>query len=299
MIFLRPFFLSAIVTAAVTTLSPAQDAPQDLKLHWEPGQFYLQESDTDTTTFLTALGQKHDQKLRMRQTTSIRVTEAPGQSRKVEVTIDSLTGELLHDGLLNPFDASKIDDALPMLQKSIGHAAGKTFTLLYDDKDQFLSVQGISSFLNTKADEPDLKSIADAKQMATLYRRSLEMGLPKIPVRPGDKWISDQAIPFAEAGIVQIKLNAKFESIAEREGRRQAHISFEGTLETQPEADTKRAITFGPDSKVSGQVFFDLERRTISFSTLTSILNLLVEGKKLPVRQKVTTRLVAMKQTGK
>lgn len=299
MIPLRAPLVFVLVTVAMTSPGPGQDATQDLKLHWEPGQFYLQESDTDTTTFLTALGQKHDQKLRMRQTTSIRVTEAPGQSRKVEVTIDSLTGELLHDGLLNPFDASNIDDALPMLRKSIGHAAGKTFTLLYDDRDQFLSVQGISSFLNTKADEPDLKSIADAKQMATLYRRSLEMGLPKIPVRPGDKWISDEAIPFAEAGTVQVKLNAKFESIVEREGRPQAHISFEGSLVTQPDANTKRSITFGPDSKVSGQVYFDLERRTISLSTLASILNLQVEGKKLPVRQTVTTRLVAMKHTGK
>lgn len=299
MIITRSFFLLVLMTAAGISHSPAQDAPQELKLHWEPGQFYLQESDTDTTTFLTALGQKHDQKLRMRQITSIRVVETADRSREVKVNIDSLTGELLHDGLLNPFDSAKIEDALPLLQKSIGHAAGKNFTLLYDAKDEFQNVLDIHSFLDPKADEPSLKSIADAKQMATLYRRSLEMGLPKIPVRPGDKWISDEVVAFAEAGMVQVKLNAKFEGVVEREGRSQAQISFDGTLITQPKEGTKRSIAVGGDSTVNGQVFFDLERRTISLSTLASVINLMVDGKKLPVRQQVTTRLVAMKRTGR
>ena len=288
------------MVAAAATSSPAQDTAHELRLHWEPGQFYLQESDTDTTTFLTALGQKHDQKFRMRQTTSIRVTEAADQKRQVQVKIDSLTGELMQDGLLNPFDSAKIEDALPMLQKTVGRTAGKTFTLLYDNKDQFEGVQDIRSFLQqSNNEEPDLKAIADAKQMAALYRRSLEMGLPEIPVRPGDKWLSDQVVIFAEAGEVQVKLNAKFDSIETRQGRPQAKISFEGTLMTQADAVTKRSITVGPDSKVNGTVFFDLERRTISLSTMASVINLQIEGKKLPVRQQVTTRLVAMKQEGK
>jgi len=96
-----------------------------------------------------------------------------------------------------------------------------------------------------------------------------------------------------------VKLNAKFEGVVEREGRSQAQISFDGTLITQPEEGTKRSITVGRDSKVNGQVFFDLERRTISLSTLASVINLMVDGKKLPVRQQVTTRLVAMKRSGR
>lgn len=295
----RPLFsLALLLTAAAIAASPAQEPPQELKLHWEPGQFYLQESDTDTTTFLTALGQKHDQTLRMRQTTSIRVTQGSDLSRGVQVRIDSIKGELLQDGLLNPFDSEKMEEALPMLQKSIGNAAGKTFTMVYDAQDQFQNVRDISSLIKPGGEEPDLNAIADAKQTAMLYRRSLEMGLPKIPVRPGDKWISDETIQFAEAGTVQVKLNAKFDGVVDREGRPQAQIAFEGTLETQKDTDTKRSITLGTGSKITGQVFFDLERRTISLSELLSVLNLEVEGKKLPVRQKVTTRLVAMKRAG-
>jgi hypothetical protein len=145
-------------------------------------------------------------------------------------------------------------------------------------------------------ENPDLTSIADAKQLATLYRRSMEMGLPKIPVRPGDKWISDEVIPFSEAGQVQVKLKSKFEGIVDRNGRKHAQIAFEGTMETQPDEGTKRSVKVAADSKVTGQVFFDLERQTVSLSVLLAVVNLSVDGKILPVRQQVTTRLVAMKQ---
>jgi len=288
------FALPALFLAVFTTCQ-AQDAALEIKLHWEPGQFYLQESDTDTTTFLTAIGQKNDQKLRLRQTTSIRVTQAADQSREARVSIDSLKGELLQDGLLNPFDSAKMEDALPILRKTVGNTAGKSFTLTYDAQDNYQDVRDIAPLVSGGS-TPDLNSIADAKQLATLFRRSLEMGLPKIPVRPGDKWISEESVSFSEVGMVQVKLQAKFEGFVDREGRKQAQIAFEGTLETQKDSDTKRSVTMDKDSKITGQVFFDLERRTVSLSVLMAMINMNVEGKKLPVRQQVTTRLVAMKR---
>lgn len=281
--------------AALATLCPAQEETVELKLRWEPGQFYLQETDTDTTTLLTTLGQKHDQKLRMRQTTSVKVSKNDAGEQLARVSIDSLTGELLQDGLLHPFDSAKLGEALPVLQKTVGGAAGRVFTLVYNPQGEFQDVRDISSMVQG-GDTPDLNSIADAKQVATLYRRSLEMGLPKVPVRPGDKWISDEVIPFSEAGQVQVKLKSKFESFTERSGRKHAQIAFEGTLETQPDEGTKRSVKVAADSKVSGQVFFDLERHTVSLSVLLAVVNLNVDGKLLPVRQQVTTRLVAMKQ---
>ena len=274
----------------------AEDEAIELKLRWQPGQFYLQETDTDTTTMLTALGQKHDQKLRMRQTTSIKVTQNDAGEQLVRVSIDSLKGELLQDGLLNPFDSAKMEDALPVLQKAVGGTAGRAFTLVYDAGGAFRDVRDISSMVQGGS-TPDLTSIADAKQVAMLYRRSMEMGLPKMPVRSGDKWISDEVIPFAEAGDVKVKLNAKFEGVVDRGGRRHAQISFEGSMETQPETGTKRSVKVAANSKVSGQVFFDLERQTITLSVLLGMVNLEVNGQMLPVRQQVTLRLAAMKRS--
>lgn len=288
-------FFAFLGLATFAGICRAQDEAMELKLRWQPGQFYLQETDTDTTTMLTALGQQHDQKLRMRQTTSIKVTANDAGEQLARVSIDSLKGELLQDGLLNPFDSAKMEDALPVLQKAVGGTAGRAFTLVYDASGNFQDVRDISSMVQGGS-TPDLTSIADAKQIATLYRRSMEMGLPKIPVRPGDKWISDEVIPFAEAGDVQVKLHAKFEGLVDRGGRKHAQIAFEGSMETQQETGTKRSVKVGPKSKVSGQVFFDLERQTITLSVLLGLVNLEVDGKTLPVRQQVTMRLVAMKR---
>ena len=300
----RPAALLASTLLCLFSSALAQDSPVELKLHWEPGQTYVQESDTDTTNFLTALGKTSDQKLRMHQTTSITVQKTPQGQTEAKVMIESLLGEMTYEGKSHVFDSKNPGASHPALQQILGGSAGKSFTLVYDEKGAFLDAKDTASMV-TGGVEPDLTSIANARQLATLYRRSLEMGLPKIPVRPGDKWISDEIVPFPQTGTVQVKLNAKFDGIVDREGRRQAQISFEGTMKSQRDKDsngrelrTERPVTLGDDSKVNGHVFFDLERKTISLAVFSATIQLKVEGKPMPVRQQVTTRLMSMKPTG-
>jgi hypothetical protein len=282
----------------------AQEAPMELKLQWEPGQTYVQESDTDTTNFLTALGKTSDQKLRLHQTTRITALKNAQNQTEAQVLIESLLGEMTYEGKSHAFDSKNPGASHPALQQTLGGAAGRGFTLVYDGDGRFLDAKDTGSMVMGGA-TPDLTSIADARQLATLYRRSLEMGLPKIPVRPGDKWISDEIVPFPQTGAVQVKLNAKFDGIVDREGRRQAQIAFEGVMKSQHDKDsngrdlrTQRPVTLGDDSKVNGHIFFDLERKTISLAVFSATIQLKIEGKPMPVRQQVTTRLISMKPTG-
>ena len=300
---LRSAALLASTLLCLPCPASAQDAPVELRLHWEPGQTYIQESDTDTTNFLTALGKTSDQKLKLHQTTSISVQKTAQGQTEARVMIESLLGEMNYEGKSYVFDSKNPGFSDPRLQQTLGAAAGKGFSLVYDDKDAFIDAKDTGSMVTGGA-EPDFTSIANARQLATLYRRSLEMGLPKIPVRPGDKWISDEIVPFPQAGTVQVKLNAKFDGIVDREGHRQAQIAFEGTMKTQRDKDntgrdlnTDRLVSLGDDSKVNGHVFFDLKRKTISLAVFSATIQLKVEGKPMPVRQQVTTRLVSMKPT--
>ena len=300
---LRTATLLAFLLLNLSPVSPAQDAPVELKLHWEPGMTYLQESDTEITNFLTALGKTTDQHLRLHQTTSITVTQTPDDRTEARVLIASLLGNMTFEGKTYSFDSRNPGSSSPQLQQTLGGGAGKSFTLVYDAKGDFLDAKDTGSMV-TGGIEPDLTSIATARQLATLYRRSLEMGLPKIPVLPGDKWISDELVPFPQTGTVQVKLNAKFDGIVDREGRRQAQISFEGIMKSKPDKDstgreltTERPVTFGDNSKVNGHVFFDLERQTISLAVFAAAIQLKVEGKPMPMHQQVTTRLVSMKPT--
>ncbi|MGV3663850.1 MAG: hypothetical protein ACO1TE_27005 [Prosthecobacter sp.] len=293
---------STLLCLPLSTLAQ-EDASVELKLHWEPGQTYLQDSDTETTNFLTALGKTSDQKLRLHQMTRIVAQKNSQGQTEAKVLIEHLFGEMTYEGKTHAFDSKNPGSSHPLLQQTLGGAAGRGFTLVYDEKDQFLDAKDTGSMVTGGA-TPDLASIADARQMATLYRRSLEMGLPKIPVRPGDKWISDEVVPFPQAGTVQVKLNAKFDGLVDREGRRQAKIVFEGSMKSKRDKDTagrelttQRAVTLGDDSKVSGHVFFDLEQKTISMAVFLANIQLKVEGKPLPVRQQVTTKLVSMQPT--
>lgn len=287
----------------LTPASPAQDAAVELKLRWEPGMTYIQESDTETINNLTALGKPSDQKLRIHQTTSITAVKNPSEQTEARVLIESILADMTYDGQTYTFDSRNPGASSPQLQHTLGGSVGKGFTLLYDDKGAFIDAKDTGSLVTGDV-EPDLASIATARQLATLYRRSLEMGLPKIPVLPGDKWISDELVPFPQAGTVQVKLNAKFDGIVDREGHRQAQIAFEGTMKSQREKDgngfavsTDRPVTLGDNSKVNGHVFFDLERKTISLAVFFAAIKLNVEGKTLPVQQQVTTRLTSMKPT--
>ncbi len=298
---------AALLAPLILCLSSAaaqdQETPVSLKLHWEPGQTYIQESETNVTNFLTALGKTSDQNLRLLQTTSIKVEKTPQGGAEARVLIEHLQGGMTYEGQTHTYDSASPATSHPLLQKTFGGSAGRGFTLVYDDKDQFMDARDTGSMVTGGA-EPDLVSIANASQLATLFRRSLEMGLPKIPVRRGDKWISDETVPFPQAGTVQVKLNAKFDGVVDREGHRQAQISFEGTMKSKRdkgssghELDTERPVTFGDNSKVNGHVFFDLERRTITLAVFSATIQLKVEGKPMPVRQQVTTRLVSMKPT--
>jgi hypothetical protein len=300
---LRAVLLLASLLSCPSPALAQDDAPVELKLHWEPGQTYLQESDTDTTNFLTALGKSSDQKLRLRQTTGISVQKSPQGQTEVRVMIELLVGEMTYEGKTHTFDSKSPATSHPALQNILGSTAGRGFTLVYDEKDTFVDAKDTASMV-TGGVEPDLVSIANARQLATLYSRSLEMGLPKIPVRPGDKWISDEIVPFPQAGTVQVKLNAKFDGIVDREGHRQAQISFEGSMKNQRDKDsggrdldTERPVALGENSRVNGHVFFDLDRKTISLAVFSATLQLKIEGKPMPVRQQVTTRLVSMKPT--
>lgn len=272
----------------------AQDESLLLRLRWLPGHAYVQETLTETTTGLTAIGKTEDQKMKVKQMTEIRVTGAEGAEKMARVTFAALSGEVMLNGKKEAFDSANLDKANPMIRASVGQSVGKTFVLAYDAEDRFIEVRDSSAMTPAKEEGPDLEKIAEARQVADLYRRSLEMGLPKTPVMIGDRWTSQETVNFPSAGTVNIELRARLESLVDYEGRRQAKIAFEGEMKRADESAGSRTVTIGDGSRVFGQVFFDLERGTVSFGAFRADIQLEIQGKKIPVRQQVTTKLTSL-----
>lgn len=282
-------FMGALVSV------DAREQGEVLRLHWAPGTTYTQETTTDTVTLLTAIGLPEDQKMKVRQTTTIAVTAGEGGEKLARVTFAAIAGEMQIQGKKQEFDSANMAAAHPMIRQSLGESVGQSFVLRYSADDQFLDVKDTGSMVKAPEGMPSFTDIARAKEVAELYRRSLEMGLPKIPVRPGDRWTSKETVDFPKAGTMQVELRAKFDSLVSYEGRSHVKISFEGDMTRANESGTSatdRPVTIAGGSKTSGQVLYDLERRTVSFAAFHADLNLDIDGRKVPVRQQVITKLV-------
>jgi hypothetical protein len=245
---------------------------------------------------LAALG-KEDQKMKVVQTTDIRVQSLPDSGKLARVTFRSMKGEVMLNGMRQAFDSDRLGDASPMIRESIGRSVGRSFGLLYDAKDRFVGVQDTADMasLDNRA-SPSLEAIAEASDVAKLYQRSLEMGLPKTAVKLGDRWTTQEKLDFPSAGPVGIELRSRLEALMDYDTRRHAKISFEGEMKRADDAVGSRKVTIGDGSKVFGQVLFDVERGTVSFAAFRADIQLEVDGKSFPVRQQVTTKLTEFKQ---
>jgi len=272
----------------------AQDEPLSLRLRWLPEHSYVQETTTETTTGLTAIGKPEDQKMKVKQTTNIRVTAAGTNEKLARVTFAALSGEVMLNGKKEIFDSTNLENANPMIRASVGQSVGKSFVLVYGADDRFIEVRDASTMAPPSQEGPDLEKLAEARQVADLYRRSLEMGLTKMAVKPGDRWTSQEAVNFPSAGPMNIELRAKLESVVDYEGRQHAKVTFEGEMKRADETAGARTVSIGDGSKVFGQVLFDVERGTVSFGAFRADIQLEIDGKKIPVRQQVTTKLVSL-----
>jgi hypothetical protein len=259
-----------------------------------PGHVYTQETLTETATGLTAIGKPEDQKMKVKQTTVIRVTADESGKKLARVTFQALTGEVMLQGEKQSFDSANLTMASPMIRASVGQSVGKSFILVYSPEDRFVEVRDSGGMAASSDGIPALDSIAEAKEVAELYRRSLEMGLPKMAVKLGDRWTSQETVKFPSAGTVTVELRAKLDTILDYEGRRHAKVSFEGEMKSAEESVGTRNVTLGAGSKTFGQVLFDLERGTVSFGAFRADIKLQINGKTVPVRQQVTTRLTSL-----
>lgn len=287
-----PIFVSSFLCFAA--LTQGQEEPLSLRLRWIPEHTYVQETTTETTTGLKAVGKGEDQKMKVKQTTEIKVTAAGTGEKLARVTFTSLSGEVMLNGKKETFDSANLKNANPMIQASVGQSVGKSFVLAYGEDDQFLEVRNSSTMTEAPDDGPNLVRIAEAKQVADLYRRSLEMGLPKAAVKAGDRWTAQETVDFPSAGLMNIALRAKLESVVSYEGRPHAKVTFEGEMKRADETAGSRTVTIGEGSRVFGQMLFDVERGTVTFGAFLADIQLEIGGKKFPVRQQVTTKLVSL-----
>lgn len=297
---LSRFAAPCLILAAATAF--AQEAVL-LRPHWEAGKRYKQQTETQNTATLTPLpGQPMEQKLSVKQITDIQVKPDAGTANKrAEVKFLSVTGEMNLKGQTHKFDSADPQSAHPLLREGMMGTAGRSFVIVFDDADAFVELKDTEKLASDGTSVTGLAAMADARAIGELFVESLDMGLSDKPVKVGDKWTTEESLVFPQAGKMKVKLNSKYEENVQREGRKHAKVSFEGTIGSESTAQSADAagegkpnVTLAGDSRLAGQVFFDLERRTISLSVFLSTLSLELSGNRIPLKQQVTTRLVSI-----
>ena len=278
--------------AAAAVASVAQEAPQSLRLRWQPGQVHTFETTTETSTDLRALGRKTDHKMKVKQVTQVAVSAGAGGRKEAKVTFKSISGDVQDEGKTQTFDSAKPEAAPAEVRDSLVRSTGTSFVLVYGPDDNFLTVRDAGTMVRADDGNPSLAGLAEAEQVAELYRRSLEMGLPKMKVKAGDRWTAEEMVNFPSAGMVKSEMRARFDAVVDYNGEPHAKITFEGDLIPNPgKGAGASAVKLAPGCKTYGQLLYHLRDGMMTFAAFRADLRLDVGGKTLPVRQQVATKL--------
>ena len=237
--------------------------------------------------------------MKITQITTLAVRKDQGSTNKlVDVRFSAVRGEMSSGQGIMKFDSSKPGEANPMLEKAIGRAVGKTFVLVYDEQDRFRESRELGGLASSPGAVTGLTALADSRDVANLFRKSLEVGLPPIAVSVGDTWTADETMTFPQAGDTHVEMNGKFEGIENRDGHPHAKIIFEGKLSSVTRKDKPVAnIEIGEGSTMAGIIFFDLERPNTTLSSSTNHLKMMVAGQEMPFEQHITSQIVSVKDS--
>ncbi len=259
---------------------------RELRWRWQTGKTYRLQTETETM-----LGAEGGQVLQAIQNTEIVVEPGRENGRKnLLVRFLTLRARLTAGDKTFFYDSEEPTDSDPALSTLLADSSGREFTLIYSGDDRFLEIGAVDQPAAPER-EPSLLAVADIRQVAELYHRSLEMALPRAAVAVGDKWISSEHMAFPQAGDTEVRLNCAYQENLVRAGRPHAKLTFQGKLNQSAAAAGSKAVTLGGGSNLAGQIIFDLEHRAVTLSMFLGSLVIAHDGKNLPVRHSVTTRL--------
>lgn len=262
-----------------------------LRPHFEVGKTYNQETLTDLNMMVPGLGDTGGQKTNMMQTMAVTVTkDAASENKLAEIKFTAIKGTVGMMGQNMAFDSTDPAKSSPFLQQTFGALVGKSFTLVYDKDDKFLSVRD-----DGKAPTPLGQTKAmNSEKLAEAFRKTQEMALPSAPVAVGDTWTYDDAMDMPPIGKIMIKANGKFDSVLDKDGHKQARLLIDGKFETPAGDAASQLVKFADGSKFTGEIFFDLDRKVVTSSEIKSDLKLSIAGKEAPLTQSVLNRLVSI-----
>ena len=276
------------------TASPAAEKLL-IRQNWKTGKVYTIENQTQMSMTMTGLGaQGGANDTNMTQTMTITVKpDGTAGNKAAEIKFTGIKADMAMMGQKMTYDSSDPAKSPPFLQQSFGALVNKTFTMVFDKENKYLEARGLEAL---SQGTPLGKSQAmNGDQMASMFRKSFEMSLPKDPIAPGESWTFEDKMDMGPLGSIGIKIVGKFDSVVEREGHKHAKLILSGTF-SSPEAAGGAAgmVKFGDGSTFTGESYFNLDESVASYSETHSDLKISAAGQEMPMKQTNINKVISI-----
>jgi hypothetical protein len=202
------FFLGGLVLAHGQALDTSR-GPEVLKFEWKTGTTYVQKMEMDQNSKISMGGQTMDQKMKMNMEVEMAVSKVPGSSnKKIESEYKRIAMNMNSMGAEMKYDSDSPDTATGPLA-AMGGMVGQKFTLIADESNHIVDVQGIEELTKAMGANPMAaqmsKQFLDKKQLEQMMNTWMAKSFPAKAVKPGDTWPVDYTMDMPGMGSVSLK----------------------------------------------------------------------------------------------
>ena len=264
----------------------------DLHPRWDAAYRYHVESQTEDISKLPD-PKLSEIKTNMTSVMSVAVDPENASGHKaVHFSVDHLTARIRSAAQEVQYDSADPAKSPPFYQQVFGAVTNRHLVVLYNKDDQFQGVQSLDGAAAPTPPVGSLKGLSEA-QLAELFRKSFELGLPSQAVGPGDTWVFTDVMDLGPiVGQVQCKISATFDSTNEHDGAQYAKILLNGQLTSSADnTATPAPVKILEGSTLTGELTYDLTHHVIVDIIRNSGVKLSIEGKEASVSEKEQTKV--------
>lgn len=242
-----------------------------LRINWMPGKTYTYENVTRMVQDITVPTMPAPMKQEMDQvqefTMAVSEVEADG-SKKLAMQILAMKQEIkMGPQTMMKYDskAPAEDNASNPLGAVLGKLVGAKMAVTLDAEGKVRTVEGLNELLTSIDPEKKTPFPVFTEDSVKQMMGHAQAQLPDKPVKPGDKWTSNNTTAIPGIGNVEITMDSTFEKWVERRGYRCAVLKFTGamSISSGPDGNAANIKIETRDGKVSGTTWFAAELGTV------------------------------------
>ena len=262
-------------TLILTAASPLSAQTIEIKPRWQVGKKFFQTMQMDQASTIALGEQKMEQKVgtTMDTTMTVRAHEN-GKDKRVNVKYERIAMAMNMAGQEMKYDSATPADAAsdPLgIGKSFGAFLGKEIKIVVNEKDEVVEVENLDAMMKELAASNPmagaLGQMFNKDAMKNMLRQGTLYASPGKPVKAGDSWPFQFAMPLPAVGNVDINGTYTLKSIGDHAGVKSAEIAVVGKLgmnigtpgDTKAdEANPLKQMGLKVDGgKVAGTLWFD------------------------------------------